>query len=220
MFEYIWYFIIYSFLGWCIEVIYQALTHKKFINRGFLNGAYCPIYGFGAVFVIYLLKGTVNNPIILYALAVVITSIIEYITGFVLKKIFGLLWWDYTNEHFNLSGYICLKFSLLWGIAALILMYVIHPKTIFLVNFFNNKIGNILLIMLILVVFFDFLISILKLFSLKKDRKKLEKLSKKFRVVSDEIGKNLADITIQYEKKYKRLMKSYPKLKDIFKNFK
>lgn len=169
MLDYIWYFIIYSFLGWCIEVIYHIISQKQFINRGFLKGAYCPIYGFGAIFIIYIFENFINNPFILYILAVIITSTLEYITAFILQKIFGLMWWDYTDENFNLHGYICLKFSLLWGIAALILTYIIHPKIMFITKMLNNKINNIFLIILLSTMLLDFIVSVIDLFT-KKDK--------------------------------------------------
>ncbi|MDK9582214.1 putative ABC transporter permease [Sneathia vaginalis] len=154
IYNYIWYFFIYSFLGWCLEVIYASLEREDFINRGFLNGSYCPIYGFGAVCEIFLLTKFVNYPICLYIISVVITTVLEFITGYILEKIFNLQWWDYTNEKFNIKGYICLKFSLLWGVASLVLMYILQPKVNIIVSLLRHV--DFVVYLLILLMLYDF----------------------------------------------------------------
>ncbi len=209
--EYLWYLFIYSILGWLIEVIYQFLNHKGFINRGFLNGPYCPIYGFGAVFEIMLLTKYIKRPLLLYIVAVVITTLIEFLTGYVLEKIFKLKWWDYSLEKFNILGYVCLKFSLLWGIASLILMYVVQPIIKDLVNVLNAF--SFAIYIVIFIVFVDYVFTILKLISFKKDINILLKLDKEINTLKILIEKRL-------NRKYKRLLKSYPHLRKIIKRLK
>lgn len=206
IYTYLWYIFIYSILGWLVEVIYHYLNHKGFVNRGFLNGPYCPIYGIGALFEIILLTKFKYNPILLYLIAVLVTTVLEYITGFILEKIFNLKWWDYSDEKFNLGGYVCLKFSLIWGIASILLMYVIHPKISQIVVLL--KYNNILLIVILIMLLIDFDITILNLISLKKDINILLKLNKDIRTL-----KILIEFRIN--RKYKRLLKSYPRLKKI-----
>lgn len=217
IYNYIWYFFIYSFLGWCLEVIYASLERKDFVNRGFLNGSYCPIYGFGAVCEIFLLTKFVNYPICLYIISVVITTVLEFITGYVLEKIFNLQWWDYTNEKFNIKGYICLKFSLLWGVASLVLMYILQPKVNIVVSLLRHI--DFVTYLLILLMLYDFLISILKVLALKKDSMIIEKLNEDLKILSNEMAENISYKTKRIEKKinkkYRRLLKSYPKLKRI-----
>lgn len=121
------YFIVYSFLGWCTEVCYAYWKENEFVNRGFLAGPYCPVYGFGVLLVLLLLRPVSNNIILLFFSAVFVTSVLEYITGYLLESIFHAKWWDYSNVPYNLSGYICLSFSIIWGIAALIVVLFIHP---------------------------------------------------------------------------------------------
>lgn len=217
IYNYIWYFFIYSFLGWCLEVIYASLDIEDFVNRGFLNGSYCPIYGFGAVCEIFLLTKFVNYPICLYIISVVITTVLEFITGYVLEKIFNLQWWDYTNEKFNIKGYICLKFSLLWGVASLVLMYILQPKVNIVVSLLRHI--DFVTYLLILLMLYDFLISILKVLALKKDSMIIEKLNEDLKMLSNEMAENISYKTKRIEKKinkkYRRLLKSYPKLKRI-----
>ena len=105
--EFAWIFLIYGFVGWCTEVIFAAVNSGKFVNRGFLNGPICPIYGFGILAVVRLLKPFGNNILLLFVGSVLITSGLEYITGFLLEKLFHQKWWDYSDVPFNIQGYIC-----------------------------------------------------------------------------------------------------------------
>ena len=108
IYEVLWIFIVYAVIGWCSEVAYAALDTGKFVNRGFLNGPYCPIYGFGISLVIVVLTPLKENLLILYIGSVILTSVIEYITGYLLEKVFHNKWWDYSNKKWNMDGYICL----------------------------------------------------------------------------------------------------------------
>jgi uncharacterized membrane protein len=112
-----------------METIYASKINKEFVNRGFLNGPFCPIYGFGAILVIQGSKliSTANlnyfaESIIIILFSIIITTIVEFITGYILEKIFKLKWWDYSGDAMNIKGYVCLKFSLLWGILAFLLI--------------------------------------------------------------------------------------------------
>ena len=109
------FFFIYGFLGWCTEVAFAAWKERTFVNRGFLNGPICPIYGFGVCSVVYLLKPFESNFILLYISSVILVSALEWLTGFLLEKLFHHKWWDYSNEPFNIKGYICLRFSINLG---------------------------------------------------------------------------------------------------------
>ena len=117
MYRFLWIFFIYAFLGWCTEVSYAALVSGRFVNRGFLNGPVCPIYGLGVVLVMACLEPFRDNLLLLFVCSVLLTSLLEWITGFVLEKLFHQRWWDYSNEPFNLGGYVCLRFSIAWGLA-------------------------------------------------------------------------------------------------------
>ena len=132
--DYIWYFFIYAVLGWCTEVIFAAVNTGKFVNRGFLNGPLCPMYGVGVAVIVFCLSPLEDNVWLTFLAAVVLTSGLEWITGFVLEKLFHQRWWDYSGLPFNIGGYICLKFSLAWGLACLLILKVIHPGIAALVH--------------------------------------------------------------------------------------
>lgn len=121
------YFYMYAILGWICECIYCSVPAKKWINRGMLIGPYCPIYGFGALLILFLLEPYYNDPIVLFVFAVVVTSVLEYITSWVLEKLFHTKWWDYSKRSFNLNGRVCLLNSTLFGGLGLALVYLIHP---------------------------------------------------------------------------------------------
>lgn len=120
-------FFIYSFLGWVCECIYCSAGQRKWINRGFLAGPYCPIYGFGGVFVLTLLEPVADSFWMVFLWGVVITSTLEYLTSYVMEKLFHTRWWDYSRYRFNLNGRICLLNSTLFGLMCLFVVYIIHP---------------------------------------------------------------------------------------------
>ncbi len=185
------FFVIYSFFGWCLEVIYQAVEQGKFINRGFLNGPYCPIYGFGAVIVVSALLPISENILVLYVGSVVLTSALELVTGFVLEKIFNQHWWDYSDEKFNIGGYICLKFSLLWGVACLIVVRIIHPLIEKFVNWIPHTLGMVLLIIIYAGFVSDFIITIMAILNIRKKMRVLEEISAEMRKISDKTGEKI-----------------------------
>ena len=115
-FQILWYFYIYGFLGWCSEVAFAAIAHGKFVNRGFVNGPICSIYGFGVMSVLLVLGPLKSSFWLLFGGSVLFTSAIEYLTGWVLEKVFHDKWWDYSKRPLNIKGYVCLEFSVLWGI--------------------------------------------------------------------------------------------------------
>lgn len=186
------YFFIYAFQGWCVEVIFAALKEGKFINRGFLNGPICPIYGFGVVAVVNFLKPVQDNFFLLFIGSVFIASAIELITGFVLEKLFHQKWWDYSEVPFNIGGYICPLFSLMWGIACLVVVDQIHPMIVNLVDFIPETASIIILITSTIVLVIDLVATVKTIFKLNKKLEIIEELSAMIRKSSDELGENLA----------------------------
>ena len=129
------YFILYSFLGWCLESVYKTIIFKKPTNSGFLYGPFCPMYGIGAVIMLYASRLS-NNIFITFILAIIIFTIWEYLVAVILEKLFKTKYWDYSNIKFNFQGRICLKNSIYWGLLGVLLVFVIQP--------FIEKITNLL----------------------------------------------------------------------------
>ncbi len=198
------YFVIYSFVGWVVEVIYQALKKGKIINRGFLNGPVCPIYGFGMVAVLlffdYIDIGSLQEAsgVFLFAIGVLFSTAIELFGGWTLDKLFHTKWWDYSKEKYNLHGYICLKFSIIWGIGVVFIMHVIHPLVQkFSVNLIPSKIGWWILAILYIIYFIDLVVTVTEIIGLNKQIKQLEETKASLRVVSDAISTRVGESAIR-----------------------
>ena len=127
-------FIIYSVLGWALEVTCKSIEYKRFINRGFLIGPYCPIYGFGALFITFLLKKYEEDPIALFVMAMVVCGALEYFTSYIMEKLFKARWWDYSKRKFNLNGRICLGTIIPFGLLGLFIMNISNPFFLDVIN--------------------------------------------------------------------------------------
>lgn len=120
-------FIAFSFLGWCLEVMYGMYIHKRFVNRGFLIGPLCPLYGIGCVLLYVLLRGYANDPIMLMLASMAVCSLLEYFASYILEKIFKTRWWDYTDMKYNINGRICLEMIVPFGLLGLLVVYFAFP---------------------------------------------------------------------------------------------
>jgi uncharacterized membrane protein len=205
------YFLIYSFLGWCTEVIYAAVAEGRIVNRGFLNGPVCPIYGFGILAVF----GTVNtglsrygtsslykNLLLIFLCGMALTTMIELFGGWALDKLFHARWWDYSDKPLNFHGYICLQFSLLWGIGIVLVVEVVHPLIAATFDrVLPETVGWPLMYFLYIVYTADTMLSVMIMVGLNKRLAELDEMQKKMRVVSntlsDGIGRSALE-TAQY----------------------
>ena len=130
MYQFLYYFMlffIYSVCGWLIEITCCSIAAKKFTDRGFLIGPYCPIYGWASLAMIFFLEKYHNDPITLFFMAVVICSILEYFTSLIMEKLFHARWWDYRHKRFNIDGRICLENSFIFGLLGFLLIKYINP---------------------------------------------------------------------------------------------
>lgn len=197
-----WYFCIYAMLGWCLEVCFCTVYTGKFVNRGFLNGPVCPIYGFGMVIILLVLTPLYNNLLLLYLGAVLLTSALELGTGFVLKKVFHTSWWDYSDAPYNLGGYICLQFSLLWGVGGVVAIRGIHPLVAKLVGFIPKTIGWAMLCVIFALFLCDVIVTITEIAKLNKDLGRIEEVAQKLHAGSDVLAKNLGDGALVMDEKF------------------
>ena len=144
-YEICWFFFIYSFLGWCGEVCLAAVYRKKFVNRGVVNSPLCPIYGTGAVAFTIFLPDLKGDLFFLFLGGMILASFIEFATGALLEKVFHRKWWDYSGIRFNFEGYICLRYSVLWGIFAVLLILFVNPFLASLIALLPRTVGIIVL---------------------------------------------------------------------------
>lgn len=161
-------FMVYSILGWLLEVVYHLLVEKRFVNRGFLHGPICPIYGTTAVLLIIALTNVSNSYIYIFIIGAAIASIVELIVGYILDAAFSTKWWDYSDEKLNIKGYICLKFSAYWGIISIVFMKIINPAISKIIYWITDKSNNIISAAILTILAADIILTINSLIAFRK----------------------------------------------------
>lgn len=158
-FDYFLLFFIYSVLGWVMESIYVSSYSNKFVNRGFLIGPYCPIYGCGALIMIFYLTQYQNNILTVFILGVVICAILEYFTSYIMELIFKTRWWDYSDRKFNLNGRVCGRNAFMFGICGVFVIYILQPILTFCMTVFSDKLLFIISIIIFIIFAIDCILS-------------------------------------------------------------
>lgn len=230
------YFIIYSFLGWVIESVYKTYMLKKPINSGFLYGPICPIYGFGAIIMLLLLKNFSNNIVLLFITSFFLMSAWEYIVGVILEKVFKTKYWDYSDRKFNINGRICLMNSCFWGFLGVIFITFVHAPIENLINEASQDaviyLNNIIFVLLAI----DCIFSIIKVYNINvsinslndittKLKQELEKIktfadtkakeSEVLQHVIEELKEKEEIIKQKIEKQTARLRKAFPTMRSL-----
>lgn len=212
MLEIFYIFIIYSILGYLMEVIIVSSKTKKLTDRGFLIGPWCPIYGFGALFITLLLKKYYNDPITLFIMSFLIGTILEYITSYLMEKIFHARWWDYSNHKFQINGRVSLTTSLGFGTLGLILVYIFNPFFLKIIKNVPKIIFNLSMIIILIVFLIDVVISYRIISKIKIDKNtKIKDLTEKYNEKVKEILKSKSIFN-------RRLINAFPHLKFIANN--
>ncbi|MDF2839039.1 MAG: hypothetical protein K0S60_742 [Evtepia sp.] len=205
-------FFIYAFLGWCSEVSYHALITGTFVNRGFLSGPICPIYGIGIVGVVFLLEAVKTNTLLLFFASLILTTFLEFLTGFLLEKLFHARWWDYTGEPFHFGPYICLKFSLIWGFACVFVVKLLHPFILLCIGVIPLFLGKVILALFSAALVADLYVTITTVTNIFLRLERLERLSSEIQMISDRIGERISDSTLEViarERQGKELLEDY-----------
>lgn len=200
-------FIIYSIIGWLMETSFNTIITKKFTNRGFFMGPYCPIYGIGVLLILYLLKRYQSEPLALFVMSIVICSLLEYTTSFLMEKIFKNRWWDYSNRKFNINGRICLETMIPFGLIGTFIFYGLNP-------FITSIISTIPNIVLIIISFFLLLIFLIDIIISLNIIVKFKNISNNIKTDStDEITKKVKEIISNKSIFQKRLTNAFPNMK-------
>lgn len=210
--EIIYYFTVYSFLGWIGEIIYCGILSGKITNRGFLMGPVCPIYGVGAVSIYYSLSFLRAYPILIFLGGVILASSIEYLTSYALEKVFHLKWWDYSSYKFNIHGRVCLQNSLIFGIGALVVIYFAHPFLQTLYGYLSYPMQLIWGSVIVIVFLVDFVVTLFSLLSFKKVTNQ-ENWEEKVKQMRQNYDKN----PVSYWQKYivEHFVESFPMVKKV-----
>ena len=201
VYQLLWLFLIYSFLGWCVEVSFVAVTSGRVVNRGFLNGPVCPIYGVGMLGALLLLEPVSGNLLLLFLLGMLLCTLVELIGGWVLERTFHTRWWDYSDEPFNLGGYICLRFSIMWGLAVTFAVRLIHPLIFAMVNWIPMLPGGILLGLLYGLFTADFVLTLITVIGLRKQLGELERVGKALHAMGDTISDRVGNSALAADAK-------------------
>lgn len=226
LYQMCWYFFLYSFCGWVLEVIFHAVSMGQIINRGFLNGPICPIYGVGVLSVFAMVnalktRGIPMDDLGIFLFGLILATLVELIGGWLLDKCFHARWWDYSERPLNFHGYICLKFSLIWGIAILLVVRILQKhiadQSIFLRE---SHLGWVLIIVFSIAFFFDFIVTVAIIQGFNKRLNKLDELREEMRVVSDrlceKIGKDSMAAAKKFEEERVQAALAKAEFKEIF----
>lgn len=200
-------FFTYAFIGWVIEVIQAIFIEKKFINRGFLMGPIVPIWGCGGILIYLLLDKYSDDPLVLFLLATFLCGALEYITSWVMEKLFKNRWWDYSHMKFNINGRVCLEFAAGFGLGGIIMTYLVNPFLIKIYNMIPQAVTTWTSIILLILLVIDLAISFNIIINLKN-------ISNNIRTDSTEaLTKKVKEILISKAYPYRRLLQSFPDMK-------
>ena len=208
----IWIVLVYSFLGWCCEVAFAAVRRGIFVNRGFLNGPVCPIYGFGVLIVLLVLEPVKDNLALMFFGSMVLTSALEFFIGFIMEQFFHDKWWDYSENPFNIKGYICLEFSLVWGAACVLVVDVIHPMIFKLICAIPEKLSLWLMVFFTAVLISDAVITLWNMLKLPKRLRAIDELEKAMTAVSDAIGEKVYEGVEHSKERSEAFNEKHPEL--------
>jgi uncharacterized membrane protein len=198
----------YCFFGWIFETTYVSLKTHHFVNRGFLHGPFLPLYGSGAIMVLFVALPLKGNYVAQYIAGALTATLLEYFTGIVMEAIFKVRYWDYSDQKFNLKGYICLGSSVVWGFLTLLLVNVIHKPVEKLLFLLHPEVCSLLAVLLTILNAVDFTISFREAIQLRDMMFYLERAKDEFEdmkarmyrrmdvvaaVVDDEITQKIQD---------------------------
>lgn len=207
IYELLWICLVYAFSGWCIEVCIAAIRQHKLVNRGFLNAPFCMLYGVAAALFELFLPELKDHLFFLFLGGMLLASFLEYWSGRSLERLFHKKWWDYSNEKFNLEGYVCLKYSLIWGVFAVIIIKFTNPLLIKLINWVPGLIGVIALWAVYGVIAADAISTIMAVLQMRHRLKRIDRISEDMQKLSDSLG-NALTRRIQH-----RMARAYPNMK-------
>ena len=234
--DYIFYFFFYSFIGWFFESCYCSIRPKKWVNRGFLRGPICPIYGTGGLVMMICLRPlrhiTENlylNELLIFIAGAILCDIVEFMTSYIMEKLFNARWWDYSNKKFNIQGRICLTHTFYWGTCSCLFVFVLEPiMNLYLVGQVSESSRNILTYIFLTVFAFDLLDTVIHALGIRDISSKFMKLSEEIsefaiQVYSTVGGKSENEseaMKKELNEKFDELRSNYDKFKNDLKDIK
>ncbi len=201
-------FILYSFIGWIIETTLTLIESKKFVNRGFLMGPICPVYGVGAIIITGVLYRYSNDFLVIFGLSVLMCGCLEYFTSYLMEKIFHARWWDYSNFKYNINGRICLDTLILFGLAGILIFKLTNPLFDYLIfNNISNDVLNIICIVFGIILTLDIVFSFIIINKIKDISTIAQKENKDN---TEDISKKVREIIMEKSMPYRRVLEAFP----------
>ena len=201
------YFLIYSFLGWCLEVIYAAVQKRKFVNRGLLNGVLCPVYGLSMTFILIFFSSLKSQVFFLFCACFIITSVVEFLAGTVTERLMGRKCWDYSGYRDHLGSYVCIRFSFIWTVIAVLDVKFLHPWLESVIDMVPKTFGEIIALLLTGLAALDMITTVAALRKIKNDR--LLEIAKGIRSVSGKLDRVITGYVAR------RMEKAFPSSEDV-----
>lgn len=206
LYHYFFIFFVFAFLGWCVEVAYAAVRHHRFVNRGFLGGPVCPIYGLGVLAVYLILSPLRHTWLLLFLASMLLTSVLELSVGFLLDRLFHNKWWDYSQQRCNLFGYICLRFSLIWGVLCTLVVRLLFPPLERLMALIPLRVGLMVEGGLLVLLVADTVVAVSVAIGLDRQLRALDVMAGSFRLGSDRLGERIFTGTEKVYEEYLHLL--------------
>lgn len=200
-------FLCYSFLGWMIEMIYVFTRTHRIVDRGFLIGPYCPIYGFGALLSIGLLTPWMDNPFLVFILSILLFGALEYLTSYLMESMFQARWWDYSNYKYHINGRVSLVTLIPFGLLGLLVLYFIHPLFVSIVSPLSLHGITLISSGLFFILMIDVTVSIILMLQIRNV------LQKKQKDVTEEASNQIRNMLYQKSILYRRIVSAFPDLK-------
>lgn len=210
LYELLFYFIIYSFLGWIVESSFKSLLFHKLINSGFLKGPFIPLYAFGALIVLTCFKPFGENGFVLFFTGMFFMTILEYLVGVLLEKVFNTRYWDYTGNFMNIGGKICLENSIYWGMFTVLLIKYMHPFFSSLINSIPIEMGERILAIFIIYFIIDYTSTIIEVLDIQEKVKMFLEIRDNSIIMAT--TEKISELRKHIIKKSRRLLRTFPRL--------
>lgn len=154
--EWLIFFYFYSIFGWCFESTYVSLKEHHPVNRGFMRGPWLPLYGSGAVLVLWLTLPFQGMPVLVYIVGACGATVLEFVTGETMMRLFRVRYWDYSNQRFQYKGHICLSSTIAWGFLSLLMVYIVHKPVEGLIFRINAEVISVVSFAVTVCIVYDF----------------------------------------------------------------
>jgi len=206
-------FMVYSFIGWCMETILISIQNKRFINRGFLIGPYCPIYGFGGLLITLVLGKYKYDALVLFVMILATCGILEYTTSWAMEVLFKARWWDYSKEKLNLNGRICLKNLVAFGLLGLLITYILNPIFMKWIDSLTTNTLKWTAIVVAILYIIDNTISFIVIYSFRKVTKNINNKTKEDN--TEQITDMVKQLFSEKSFLHRRFINAYPNIESI-----